>query len=162
MAVFNDTRGSVEPEKVVVPLDWDQRHTVNLSANVGEPGDWVIGFIARYGSGTPFTEDVTVSNSVRFENGGRKPSTLYFDLKADKNFKLLGLDWHATLLVYNLFDIYNEVGVYSTTGRATNDTNTKYYTDSDVQGLNTINEFITNPGMYSSPREIKLGLSLVF
>lgn len=162
MAVFNDTRGNVEPEKVVVPLDWDQRHTVNFSANVGEPGNWIVGFIARYGSGTPFTEDVTVSNSVRFENGGRKPSTLYFDLKADKNFKLLGLNWHAILLVYNLFDIYNEVGVYSTTGRSTNDTNTKYFTDSDVQGLNTIDEFIINPGMYSSPREIKLGLSLVF
>jgi len=162
MAVYNDTRGNVEPEKVVVPLNWDQRHTLNFTANVGQPGDWIVGIIARYGSGTPYTEDATVSNSVRFENGGRQPSTLYFDLKADKSFKLLGLDWHAILLVYNVFDIYNEVGVYSTTGRATNDTNTKYFTDSDVQGLNTIDEYIINPGMYSSPREIKLGLSLVF
>lgn len=162
MSVYNDTRGNVEPEKTVVPLNWDQRHTINFSANVGVPGNWIVGFIARYGSGTPYTEDVTVSNSVRFENGGRKPSTLNFDLKADKSFKLFGLDWHAILLVYNLFDIYNEHGVYSTTGRATNDTNTKYYKDSDVMGLNTIDEYTINPGMYSSPREIKLGLNLVF
>ena len=162
MSVFNDTKGSVEPEKVVVPLDWDQRHTVNVTANVGKPGDWIVGFIARYGSGTPYTEDIQVSNSVRFENGGRKPPTYYFDIKANKDFKLLGLDWNAILLIYNLFDYTNEVGVYSTTGRATNDTNTKYYTDSDVMGLNTIDEFITNPGMYSSPREIKLVLNLVF
>ncbi|MCP5062999.1 MAG: TonB-dependent receptor [Ignavibacteriae bacterium] len=160
MSVFNDTKGSVEPEKVVVPLDWDQRHTVNLTANVGQPGDWIVGIIARYGSGTPFTEDIVLSNSVRFENGGRKPSTFYFDLKADKNFNFLGIDWHAILLVYNLFDIHNEVGVYSTTGRATTDLNIKYA--GEINGLNTIDEFITNPGMYSSPRQIKLGLNLIF
>jgi outer membrane receptor protein involved in Fe transport len=160
MAVFNDTRDNVESEKVVVPLDWDQRHTLNFSANVGEPGDWIVGIIARYGSGTPFTEDIVLSNSVRFENGGRKPSTFYFDLKADKNFTVFGIDWHAILLVYNLFDIHNEVGVYSTTGRATTDLNVKYA--GEINGLNTIDEFINNPGMYSSPRQIKLGLSLVF
>jgi len=162
MAVFNDNQSNppVESEKAVVPLDWDQRHTINLSANVGEPGDWVVGFIARYGSGTPFTEDITLSNSVRFENGGRKPSTVYFDLKADRNFKLLGIDFHAILLVYNLFDIENENGVYATTGRAGTDLNIKYA--GEINGLNTIEEFVLNPGMYSSPRQIKLGLSLLF
>ena len=160
MSVYNDTRGNVEPEKTVVPLDWDQRHTVNFSANVGEPGDWIVGFIARYGSGTPFTEGATISNSVRFENGGRKPSSLYFDLKADKNFNLFGIDFHAVLLVYNLFDIHNENSVYSTTGRAGTDMNVKYA--GEINGLNTIDEYVQNPGMYSSPRQIKLGLSLVF
>jgi outer membrane receptor protein involved in Fe transport len=160
MAVFNDIKGNVEPEKVVVPLDWDQRHTVNLTANVGEPGNWVVGAIARYGSGTPFTEDIKLSNSVRFENGGRKPSTLYFDIKANKNFTMFGFDWNVILLVYNLFDIQNEIGVYSTTGRATTDLNVKYA--GEINGLNTIDEYIANPGMYSSPRQIKLGLSLIF
>ena len=160
MSVYNDTRGNVEPEKTVVPLNWDQRHTINFTANVGQPGDWIVGIITRYGSGTPFTEDATLSNSVRFENGGRKPSTFYFDLKADKNFKLFGIDWHAILLVYNLFDIENEVGVYSTTGRAGTDLNVKYA--GEINGLNTIEEYVANPGMYSAPREIKLGLSVVF
>ncbi|MBU0473297.1 MAG: TonB-dependent receptor [Bacteroidetes bacterium] len=160
MSVYNDTKNNVEPEKVVVPLNWDQRHTVNLSANVGVPGDWIVGFIARYGSGTPYTEDTKVSNSVTFENGGRKPSSVYFDLKADKNFNLLGIDFHAILLVYNLFDILNENGVYSTTGRAGTDLNVKYA--GEINGLNTIDEFVNNPGMYSSPRQIKLGLSVVF
>ncbi len=160
MSVFNDTKGNVEPEKTVVPLDWDQRHTLNLTANVGEPGNWNVGMIFSYGSGTPFTEDVQLANSVRFENGGQKPSTLYFDLQADKYFSLFGINWRARLLVYNLFDIQNEVGVYSTTGRATTDLNVKYA--GDINGLNTIDQFINNPGMYSSPREIKLGLSLVF
>ena len=89
MSVFNDnqTNPPIESEKTVVPLDWDQRHTLNLTANVGEPGNWIVGIITSYGSGTPFTEDQRIANSVRFENGGRKPSTFYFDLKADKYFK---------------------------------------------------------------------------
>lgn len=162
MSVFNDnqTNPPVESEKAVVPLDWDQRHTLNLTANIGRPGDWIVGIITSYGSGTPFTEDQRIANSVRFENGGRKPSTFYFDLRADKYFELFGLNWRAMLLVYNLFDIENEVGVYSTTGRATTDLNVKYA--GDINGLNTIDQFVNNPGMYSSPREIKLGLSLVF
>ena len=86
---------------------------------------WIVGMIFSYGSGTPFTEDVQLANSVRFENGGLKPSTLYFDLKADKYFSLFGLNWKAMILVYNLFDIQNEVGVYSTTGRATTDLNVR-------------------------------------
>ena len=61
-------------------------------------------------------------------------------------------------MVYNLFDIKNEFGVYSTTGRANVDLNTQYYKQSDVIGLNTIEQYVNNPGMYSSPREIRLGL----
>jgi len=59
-----------------------------------------------------------------------------------------------------LFDIENENGVYATTGRAGTDLNIKYA--GEINGLNTIEEFVLNPGMYSSPRQIKLGLSLLF
>ncbi len=160
MAVYNDNQSDppIEPEKKVVPLDWDQRSTLNLSANIGVPNDWNIGFIARYGSGMPYTEDVQVSNGVRFENGGRKPSTFYFDLKANKTFKFLGVNWNAFLLVYNLFDIRNEIEVYPTTGRATVDLNTQYA--GDIIGLNTIDDYINNPSMYSAPRQIKIGVSV--
>ncbi len=160
MAVYNDNQSDppIESEKKVVPLDWDQRSTLNLSVNIGELQDWNVGFILRYGSGTPYTEDVKISNGVRFENGGRKPSTLYVDVKANKNFNLFGLQCNAFLLVYNLFDIRNEIGVYATTGRATADLNTKYA--GDIYGLNTIEDYINNPSMYSAPRQIKLGFTV--
>ncbi len=162
MSVYNDNQSNppIEPEKKVVPLNWDQRSTLNVAANIGIPGDWNVGFIARYGSGTPYTEDIQISNGVRFENGGRKPSTLYFDIKANKTFKVLGFDVNTFLLVYNLFDIRNEIGVYATTGRATADLNTKYA--GEIIGLNTIDEYINNPQMYSAPRQIKLGASVNF
>jgi outer membrane receptor protein involved in Fe transport len=161
-AVYNDNQSDppVESEKKVVPLDWDQRSTINLSATVGQPGNWTIGIIAQYGTGMPYTEDIQISNGVRFENGGRKPATLNVDLKADKFFDLFGLDLHAYMLVYNVFDIKNEYGVYATTGRATYDLNTKYA--GEINGLNTIEEYINNPAMYSAPRQVRLGLSFRF
>ncbi len=141
-------------------MDWDQRSTVNLTGTVGIPGDWTVGLVFQYGSGTPYTEDIKISNGVRFENGGTKPIYFNADLKADKFFDIGGLNFHAFLLVYNLFDIRNETGVYSTTGRATSDLDTKFA--GEVIGLNTINEYIKDPGMYSAPRQIRVGLSVGF
>lgn len=162
LSVYNDNQSNppVESEKKVVPLNWDQRSTFNLSSTIGTPGDWTIGLILQYGSGMPYTEDIQISNGVRFENGGRKPTYLNVDLKADKFFDVFGLNVHTYLLVYNLFDIKNEVGVYGTTGRATSDLNTKFA--GDIVGLNTIEEYINNPQMYSAPRQIRLGLSFGF
>lgn len=162
LAVYNDSRADppVESEKSVVPLDWDQRSTLNISATVGEPGNWTVGLLFQYGSGTPYTEDIQISNGVRFENGGRKPSFVNFDLKADKVFDVFGAEIRTFLLVYNVFDIKNETNVYSTTGRANSDLNTKYA--GDIYGLNTIDEYVANPTFYSAPRQIRLGMSFGF
>ena len=161
-SVYNDnqTNPPVESEKKVVPLDWDQRSTLNFTATVGEIGNWTVGLIMQYGSGTPFTEDIRISNGVRFENGGRKPTTLNVDLRADKFFDIYGIRLHTYLLVYNLFDIRNEYGVYSTTGRAGADLNTKFA--GEIIGLNTLEEYVMNPSMYSAPRQIRFGVSFGF
>ena len=162
MTVFNNnqTDPPIETTKKVLPLNWDQRNTLNLSVNVGEPGDWSIGLIFKYGSGFPYTEDSKVSQGVRFENGGIKPYTVDLDLRAEKNFKIGNYYVNTYLLVYNVLDIKNETGVYATTGRATNDLNTK--TAGDIIGLNTLQEYINNPSMYNSPREIRLGFGIGF
>lgn len=162
MAVYNDNQSDppVESEKHLVPLDWDQVSTINFTSTIGKPGDWTIGLIVSYGSGTPYTEDVRSSNGVRFENGGRKPTFLNADLKADKFFELFGIQFNAYLLVFNAFNMRNEYGVYSSTGRANVDLNVKYA--GDINGLNTIDQYIKNPGMYSTPRQIRLGFRVGF
>ncbi|HEX7356923.1 MAG TPA: TonB-dependent receptor [Ignavibacteriaceae bacterium] len=163
-SVFNNnqTNPPIEETKSVVPLDWDQRHTLNVNLNVGVPGDWTVGMIFQYGSGQPYTEDPRISQGVRFENGGIKPTFYNVDLRAEKTFDVYGFSINTYLMVYNLFDIKNEFGVYSTTGRANVDLNTQYYKQSDIIGLNTIEQYVNNPGMYSSPREIRLGLGFGF
>jgi outer membrane receptor protein involved in Fe transport len=162
-AVYNNnqTNPPIEETKTVVPLDWDQRHTLNLSLNVGIPGDWTAGFIFQYGSGWPYTEDIDVSKGVRFENGGIKPPTYNLDLRAEKTFKVFGFNLNTYLMVYNLLDIKNEYGVYSTTGRAGIDLEAQQNT-SEIIGLNTKEQYISNPGNYSTPREFRLGLGFEF
>ncbi|MFH0735298.1 MAG: TonB-dependent receptor [bacterium] len=156
----NQTDPPIETTKKVLPLNWDQRSTLNFALTIGDPIDWSVGLIFKYGSGFPYTEDSKVSQGVRFENGGIKPATFDLDLRAEKNFKIGNYFVNTYLLIYNVLDIKNETGVYATTGRATNDLNTK--TAGDIVGLNTMQEFINNPSMYSSPREIRLGFGFGF
>lgn len=156
----NQTNPPIEESKTVVPLSWDQRQTLNLSLNVGVPGDWTVGAIFQYGSGMPYTEDPKISRGVRFENGGIKPSYFNLDLRVDKIFNIGGFNVRTYLTVYNALDIRNEFGVYGTTGRANADLNTQFA--GDIIGLNTIEEYINNPAMYSTPREIRFGIGFDF
>ncbi len=158
---YNNTADPpVEVTKKILPLNWDQSHTLNLSVTIGDPMDWTAGLIFSYGSGMPYTESQRYSQGVRFENGGRKPTTYNVDLKANKQFKVFGLDFNTFLLVYNLLDTKNEYGVYASTGRATTDLDIKFA--SPVIGMNTIDEYVKNPSMYSTPRRISLGVSVGF
>ncbi|NIR52682.1 hypothetical protein GWN28_30225, partial [candidate division KSB1 bacterium] len=68
-AVFQDnqTDPPIASEKKVVPLDWDQRSTLNVEVVVGNLQDWSVGLIGHYGSGMPYTRDFQRTNDVRFE-----------------------------------------------------------------------------------------------
>jgi hypothetical protein len=156
----NQADPPVEANKKVVPLSWDQTHTLNLSLTVGDPMDWTAGIIVNYGSGAPYTEDPRYTKGLRFENLGRKPSTLNVDLRANKVFKIFGFDFNTFLLVYNLFDIKNEYGVNASTGRAGVDLNTKFA--GPIIGMNTIEEYLKNPEDYSAPRRISIGFNVNF
>jgi outer membrane receptor protein involved in Fe transport len=156
----NQTDPPIETPKTVVPLNWDQRHTLNLSVTVGNLGDWTASLLFQYGSGQPYTEDVRVSQGLRFENGGNRPAFYNLDFRAEKSFPLLGTNVNTFLLIYNLLDIKNEVNVNSATGRANVDIFTKFA--GTVYGLNTIEQYLNDPTSFSTPREVRLGLSVEF
>lgn len=162
MSVFynNQTDPPVETNKKVVPLDWDQRSTLNLSFNVGQPGDWSVGAILQYGTGFPYTEDIRVSNGLRFENGGIKPTTFTVDLRAEKTISLGNVDMTFFALVYNLLDRKNEQNVDAASGRTNIDLFT--YLAGPIYGLNTIEQYVNNPGNFSAPRQLRLGVSVEF
>jgi hypothetical protein len=138
-------------------LDWDQRHTLNVSLNTGTQGNWNIGLIGRFGSGTPYTAASRfLLGEVNFENNRTKPLWISFDLKADKIFSIRRTTFTAYLWILNLFDRLNEHTVYSSTGRANNDLEAQLGAGAII-GLHTLNSFITNPGYYSAPRQIRFG-----
>ncbi|MCU0452548.1 MAG: TonB-dependent receptor [Bacteroidetes bacterium] len=161
-AVFynNQSDPPTETNKKVVPLDWDQRSTLNVSVSVGDPGDWNVGLIAQYGNGFPYTEDVRVSNGLRFENGGKRPTTFNVDLRAEKTVAFGPVDLTVFALVYNLLDTRNEYGVNAASGRANIDLYT--YLAGRIIGLNTIDEYVNNPASFSAPRQVRLGVTWNF
>jgi len=156
----NQTDPPIETNKKVLPLNWDQRHTLNMTLTVGTLGDWTAGLIFQYGSGLPYTEDVRVSEGIRFENGGTKPPTFNVDLRAEKTFSVFDVNLNVFLLVYNLLDIKNEYGVNPTTGRANVDIFTKYA--GPIYGLNTIDQYLNNPASFGAPRQVRIGMNLEF
>ncbi len=156
----NQSDPPVETPKSVVPLSWDQRHTLNVTLMVGNPGDWMTSLIFQYGSGQPYTEDVRISQGVRFENGGTKPAFFDVDLRAEKSIPLFGVNLNAFLWVYNLLDIKNEINVNAGTGRANLDIFTAL--GGRIIGLNTLAQYLNDPSSFSAPREVRLGLSLEF
>ena len=156
------------PERQILPLDWDQRHTVNFVLNFREPKDWSVSFLGRYGSGLPYSptsvEELQLPDR-EFKNSDRKPATYTLDFKAQKNFELLGTTWNVFLQIDNLFDHLNENYVFSTTGRATNNARLPY--EEAIQremleegGQFTMQEWDNRPSWYSSPRRIRVGLSV--
>jgi outer membrane receptor protein involved in Fe transport len=162
MSVFynNQTNPPIQTNKTFVPLDWDQRSTLNISFNFGQSNNWNVGLIFNYGSGFPYTEDVRVSQGLRFENGGLKPSTYNLDLRAEKYFNYNGIDLRVFLLVYNLLDTKNEWNVDPASGRA----NVDLYTSlaGTLYGLNTIQQYVNNPGNISTPRQLRIGVGIGF
>lgn len=156
----NQTDPPIETNKKVVPLNWDQRSTLNLSLTLGYPGDWNVGAILQYGSGLPYTEDIRVSNGLRFENGGIRPSTLNLDLRAEKTVSFNGVNLTLFALVYNVLDTKNETSVDAASGRANIDLYT--YLAGPIIGLNTIDQYLNNPGSFSTPRQVRLGITADF
>jgi outer membrane receptor protein involved in Fe transport len=160
--VFNDNQTDPprEPEKTVRPLDWDQTHTLNGTLTFGSPGDWQLGLVGSLGSGLPYTSNPFLAPEGE-QNDSRRPVKYDLDLKAVKMFPV-GANMHAaiSLWVYNIFDIKNELDVYKDTGSA--DYTLEANQPVSVRGVNTLDDYFVRPDWFSTPRQVKLGLSLSF
>jgi hypothetical protein len=158
-AAFIDSQANRESEKRLVPLDWDQTHTINASLNLTPLPGANVTFLGKYGSGLPYTPSF-LNVRQAFENTARSPSTLTFDLKADYYFELAGMRYTAFLKVFNIFDRRNELIVFPDTGRS-GFTIASQLTGR-VRGVNTVDEFFTRPDYYAPPRQVRLGLTVGF
>lgn len=157
-SVLLDEQAGVEPEKQLVPLDWDRRHQLNTSLTVGAYGDWVVTLVGRLGTGLPYTPS-QADERIGLENSARRPGTATFDLYASKRVTVAGLGVSLYTRVFNVFDARNEVSVYGDTGRAF--PNLRYYTG-EPQGLNPKEEYLQRPDFYSPPRQVTVGLEFAF
>ena len=160
-AAFVDEQSNVESEKMLVPLDWDQRHTLNTTLTYHPVKNSGISLIYSYGSGLPYTAQFA-GVRTSFENNARKPSTMKVDLRSYYNFNISGIRFALHLNIYNLFDIRNELYVFSDTGRSTYTLVPTYTPQVSGRGLNTLDQYLMSPADFSSPRQIKFGMSVSF
>jgi TonB dependent receptor-like, beta-barrel/Carboxypeptidase regulatory-like domain/TonB-dependent Receptor Plug Domain len=153
-----DEQAGIEPEKQLVPLDWDRRHQLNTTLTLGTPGNWIATLVGRLGTGLPYTPSLA-DERIGVENSGRRRGTVTFDLFASKNLSIRGADVSLFARVFNLLDRRNEIQVYTDTGRAFPNLQ---FLPGDPQGLNTKDEFLERPNFFSPPRQVTVGLSFSF
>ncbi|MFH0990865.1 MAG: TonB-dependent receptor [bacterium] len=150
------------PEVQLLPLGWDQRHTLNVVLSYST-ASWGLNMIASYGSGTPYTPRSSTDISTILTNSQLKQSFFNVDLRGYYEVQLASMKMVFFTRINNLFDIRNEYGVFDDTGRAgfTSDesrarlTNPKEY-------INTLTEWFRIPTFYSEPRRVELGMNLEF
>ena len=161
-AVFLDNVSvpPIESESQLVPLDWDQRHTLNAAVSVGGSG-WDVGLIGRFGSGQPYTPTPFGRRTTAFpENSESKPLQATIDLQASKSFQSGPVSLIVFLKVFNIFDRRNAIEVYSDTGRP----DATIITGRDERPIvvSTLDDFVNRVDFYAPPRELRFGVGVRF
>ncbi len=150
----------IEPNKELVPLNWDRRHSLNFTLTAGILDDFIASAVGQLGSGLPYTPSYQ-NQRTGLENSANKPTFFNVDLYLTKYFKLLGVNLSVFAKVYNLFDTPNELDVFTDTGRA-GYTLDETRPQAPPHGVNTIKQFFTRPDFYSAPRQVLIGASIDF
>ena len=159
-AAFIDQQANRESEKRLVPLDWDQRHTLNASLVWVPIQPLSFSFLIRYGSGMPYTPEF-LNVRKAFENTSRSKSTSSIDLKTQYVLGLGFTDLLIFLQIQNLLDNRNEVIVYNDTGRAGYTISSRL--TGTIRGVNSLDDFFSNPVYhFAPPRQILLGITASF
>lgn len=166
-AVFqaNQSTRPAELQKQVIPLNWDQTHTMNGTLRVGDTKNWTVSLIGRLGTGLPYTADTPQERQLEtvFANNERKPMTYNVDLYAQKYFKLGARNLVFFARCFNLFDTANHLQVFPSTGFA--DRTFRYPEQERIDSLNGVyqlSEIDARPHWFSEPRKLQLGVSLEF
>jgi len=163
---FNAQKNNGEPQIYLIPVNWDQRHLLNLSMYVGDV-DWGASLIGRYGTGMPYTPTISEFTAERgitsglTANSRTRPGAFVIDLKATKTIKISTLDFTLFVNVTNLLDTRIVTNVYSDTGEP-DFTGAALNIGPDPRRPNSIQQYLNKPMNYGEPRNIQFGVELSF
>jgi hypothetical protein len=161
-AARNAIAGGELPEVQLTPLDWDQRHTANVTMAYTQR-NYGVSFIAQYGTGTPYTPRRSVDITTLLTNSQVKPTFFNVDAMAHYAIEFNPLRFVLFARAFNLLDIRNEVGVFNDTGRAGFTIDKQRISNTNPpERVNTIDQWFTIPTHYSEPRRIEIGVNIEF
>jgi outer membrane receptor for ferrienterochelin and colicin len=158
----NAKSGGALPDIQMVPLNWDQRHTLNVSLNYSASA-WGVSSILQYGSGSPYTPALQYSGAVStmVTNSQTKPSTFNCDVRAYYEIPFQSVKLVLFSRIFNLFDTQNQTNVYTSTGRSDYSLDAKYAYATQMY-VNTVDQWFNDPTRYSEPRRFEFGMNLEF
>lgn len=174
----------------VSPLEFDQRHKITAIMDIRagrEQGPKLgdiypfqnagVNFVFSAASGTPYTpsqvyDEVTIASvtpiiigKINSRNG---PWTYRLDMKANKTFSFARMNWDLYLWVLNVLDTENAIDVYEGTGEANNTgwlataPGEQFAQTFGQDGVDKYNLKQQTPLNYDTPRQVRLGLRLMF
>jgi len=159
---WSASQGGGLAETYMVPLDWDQLHTLSAVLSYAKP-NYGMSLISRIGSGLPYTPTSSTNISMLVQNSEQKPFTSTFDIKSYYNFKFGGNTAQVYVNISNLFNRLNQVGIYNDSGVADY---TTYESDAANQNtgeyVNSITDWFNNETFYSNPRRVEVGMRYDF
>jgi outer membrane receptor protein involved in Fe transport len=147
----------IQGQKKRLPLDWDQTHSLNISATTTQRG-FHFAVIGKVGSGNPYTRS-SPRYANRVLNGERKPMTMTIDINITKDIQIGNFTLHPYIKVYNLLDRKNNKDVFPSSGSADYAYEMNFET---YIGIQTQEEFYTRPDYYFEPRRIVAGITFGF
>jgi outer membrane receptor protein involved in Fe transport len=141
-----------DPRPRLIPFDWDQRHTLNLTLSLAPSEVYSASAVFRVASGQPYTPILEAGFGQGLEeNSGRKPTSAVLDLRAERKVNVTGVGASLFARVFNVFDtkFFN--------GAVFNSTGSPYYsrfTEADRVAL-------ADPTRFYPPRRVEIGIRLV-
>ena len=166
---FGAQLSNSEPTRAIIPLDWDQRHSINGSLYIGGQ-NWGGNLLMQIGSGYPYTPSFNsasligqnIANSMT-TNSRLKQATINFDIKLYHNVQIGDLKGRVLMNIFNLFDYRNENHVWTDSGRSGTSTiiDNALLNESQFEEVlrpNTVADYLNHPEWYSDPRQIQFGL----
>jgi hypothetical protein len=132
----------------MVPFNWDQRHTLNLSLDLASPDAYSVSTVVRVASGQPYTPVLESGFGYGLEaNSGRKPASLLIDLRGERSLR----EWRGFRTSF-FGRAFNLLDTRYSNGFVFNDTGSPYYTRFPDQTT------LYDPTRFYAPRRIEIGL----
>jgi len=163
---FNRQGQDMDPIIKLIPMEWDQRHTLNFSINYSSK-KFSSTLLFFYNSGRPYTWKPIGESPLALinllPNNQYRPSQFRVDLSAYYNLlRVNNVNVRLTLLGYNILDRLNEVFVNSTTGRAYTGIVRPVDLLTYRSSFSTYYDVLQNPSMFDLPRSLKVGIEFQF
>lgn len=141
-----------DPRPRLVPFNWDQRHTFNMTVTLSPSSAYSASAVLRVASGQPYTPILESGFGQGLDtNSSRKPASALIDLRMERSVEITGVNASIFARVFNALDtrFFN--------GAVFNSTGSPYYsrfTEADRVAL-------ADPTRFYPPRRVEIGIRLV-